>query len=139
MSICDKPFDSDFSKLTTPEVMAKAADYKQCLNKKIGDVRLDIDKMLNQYQTRNNNLDTAQQANIETMNLYMKDYYYVILKGIIYLAVMGCFIYFFGINNLIQGIKTTGEVIKDKAIVMKDKAIELKDKAIELQDKADLK
>jgi hypothetical protein len=119
--------------------MKKAGEYKECLNKKIGDVRASMDRMLNQYQTRNNNLGTAEQANIETMNLYMKDYYYVILKGIIYLIVMGCFIYFFGINNLVQGIKTTGEVIKDKALIIKDKAIELKDKAIELQDKSDLK
>lgn len=138
MSICDKPFDSDFSKLTTAQVMKNASDYKDCLTKKIGDVKGRTDKMINQYQNRNNNLTTAEQANTETMNLYMKDYYYVILKGIIYLISMGCFIYFFGINNLVEGIKTTGTVLKDKAIIIKDKAVELKDKAVELKDKADL-
>jgi hypothetical protein len=83
-------------------------------------------------------LITAEQANIETMKLYMTDYYYIVSKGIIYLIVMGCFIYFFGINNLIEGIKTSGVVIKDKAVELKDKAVELKDKAVELKDKADL-
>ena len=139
MSICDKPFDSNFSKLTTAEVMKNAGEYKECLNKKIENVRVSMDKMINQYQRRNDNLSTAEQANSETMNMYMKDYYYVVSKGILYLIVMGCFIYFFGINNLVEGIKTTGEVIKDKAVVMKDKAIELKDKVVELQDKSDLK
>lgn len=139
MPICDKPFDSDFSKLTTTQVMNNAGEYKACLNKKIADVRVSMDKLLNQYQLRNDNLNTAEEANNETMKMYMKDYYYIILKGILYLIVMGCFIYFFGINNLVEGIKTTGEVIKDKAVVIKDKAVELKDKAVELQDKANLK
>ena len=137
--ICDKPFDSNFSNLTTPEVMKKAGEYKECLNKKITAVRVSIDKMINQYQIRNDNLSTAEEANNETMKLYVKDYYYVVSKGILYLIVMGCFIYFFGINNLVQGIKTTSEVIKDKAVAMKDKAVELKDKVVELQDKSDLK
>lgn len=138
-SICDKPFDSDFSRLTTEQVMNSAAEYKSCLNKKTNEVRVRLDKMINQYQNRNDNLSTAEEANSETMNLYMKDYYYVLSKGVLYLIVMGCFIYFFGINNLVEGIKTTGEVIKDKAVIIKDKAVELKDKAVELQDKADLK
>lgn len=139
MSICDKPFDSNFSKLTTVQVMNNAEQYKACLNKKITEVRGRMDKLINQYQTRNDNLNTAEEANSETMKLYMKDYYYIISKGILYLIVMGCFIFFFGINNLVEGIKTTGEVIKDKAVIIKDKAVELKDKAVELQDKADLK
>ena len=139
MSICDKPFDSNFSQLTTAEVMKNAGEYKACLNKKIEDVRVRMNKMINQYQNRNDNLSTAEEANNETMKMYVKDYYYVVSKGILYLIVMGCFIYFFGINNLVEGIKTTGEVIKDKAVVMKDKAVELKDKVVELQDKADLK
>ena len=139
MSICDKQFDSNFSQLTAEQVMKNAGEYKECLNRKIEKVRTSLDKMINQYQRRNDNLSTAEQANTETMKLYMKDYYYVVSKGILYLIVMGCFIYFFGINNLVEGIKTTGEVIKDKAVVIKDKAVELKDKVVELQDKSDLK
>lgn len=137
--ICDKPFDSNFSELTVNQVMNNADEYKACLNKKIEAVRASMNKLINQYQLRNDNLNTAQEANTETMNLYMKDYYYIVSKGILYLIVMGCFIYFFGVNNLVEGIKTTSEVIKDKAVVIKDKAVELKDKAVELQDKADLK
>jgi hypothetical protein len=138
MSICDTPFNTDFRNLTRDQVKKYADEYKGCLNKKIEDVKKRLALLINQYQTRNNKLITAEQANIETMNLYMTDYYYIISKGILYLIVMGCFIYFFGINNLIEGIKTSSVVIKDKAVQLKDKAVELKDKAVELKDKSDL-
>ena len=85
--------------------------------------------LINQSAT-NDEKTTADQLNKDTMNLYMTDYYYIIIKGILYFITLGIFIYFFGIYNLIDGIKTTGDVLKDKALVIKDKALEIKDKVV---------
>jgi hypothetical protein len=130
MSICDKPFDTKYT-----ETHNKADSFKyiddyntQCLLPKIEYVSDDIQKYMNQYTNQNDSLLNAQQTNIDTMKMYNNDYYYVMIKGIIYFVIIGVFIYFFGISNLITGIKTTGVVLKEKAAIIKDKAIEIKDK-----------
>ena len=130
MSICDKPFDNNFSRFSDiSDAESYVDDYNnQCLLPKIDYVSDDIEKYMNQYTSQTNSLLNAQQTNIDTMNLYKTDYYYVMIKGIIYFVAIAIFIYFFGISNLINGIKTTGTVIKNKAITIKDKAIEIKDK-----------
>jgi hypothetical protein len=129
MSICDKPFDNNFSRFSDiSDAESYVDDYNnQCLLPKIDYVSDDIQKYMNQYTSQTNSLLNAQQTNIDTMNLYTTDYYYVMIKGIIYFIAIAIFIYFFGISNLINGIKTTGSVIKNKAITIKDKAIEIKD------------
>jgi len=130
MSICDKPFDNNFSRFSDiSDAESYVDDYNNhCLLPKIDYVSDDIEKYMNQYTSQTNSLLNAQQTNIDTMNLYKTDYYYVMIKGIIYFVAIAIFIYFFGISNLINGIKTTGTVIKNKAITIKDKAIEIKDK-----------
>jgi len=129
MGICDYPFDSSFSRFSSiNEAESYIDDYNtQCLLPKLDHVSDDIKKYMNQYTIQKDSLLNAQQTNIDTMKLYNNDYYYVMIKGIIYFIIMCVFIYFFGISNLIQGIKTTGAVLKDKAVVVKDKAIQLKD------------
>ena len=130
MSICDKPFDNNFSRfsdLSDAETYIDAYN-SECLLPKIDYVSDDIEKYMNQYTSQTTTLLNAQQTNIDTMKLYKTDYYYVMTKGIIYFVAIAIFIYFFGISNLINGIKTTGAVMKDKAITIKDTAIQMKDK-----------
>ena len=127
--ICDSPFDKHMD-----NSLNYVNAYNSCLNDKIESVQNNMDNIVNQYQLRKDDLITAEQVNEDTMNLYINDYYYMIIKGILYLLVLGIFIYFFGINNLIQGVKITGVVVKNKAIEIKDKAIEVKNKAVELKD-----
>ncbi len=130
MSICDKPFDTKYTELHDMSDSFKYIDAynKECLVPKIEYVTEDIKKFMNQYTSENDSLITAEQSNIDTMNLYKNDYYYVLIKGVIYFIIIVIFIYMFGISNLISGVKNTGIVLKDKAIVLKDKAIEIKDK-----------
>lgn len=134
---CSVKFNPNFTNTYCSEIEAKnyvKAYNSQCLLPKLDFVQKDLNKIINQSVT-NDQLTTATQLNNDTMKLYMNDYYYIVTKGIIYFIILGLFIYFFGISNLIEGIKTTGTVLKDKAVIMKDKAIIMKDKAIELKDK----
>lgn len=130
MSICDTPFNTNFSRFTDISDAYRYIDNynSECLVPKIDETTKDINKFMNQYKNENDNLITAEQVNNDTMNLYMNDYYYLMFKAIIYLIVLGVFIYFFGIGNLINGINTTAVVIKDKAAIVKDKAVELNNK-----------
>ena len=140
MGICDKAFDNNFSRFgDMKEARTYIDDYNtQCILPKLDYVTKDISKYMNQHTSENDRLFNAQQTNIDTMKLYNNDYYYVMIKGIVYFIIMGCFVYFFGISNLIQGIKTTGGILKDKAVIMKDKAIEMKDQVkIATQQKID--
>lgn len=105
-------------------------NYNKCLLRNIDYVKNDMDKFMNQHKKNNDKISSVEQINNDTMKTYIKDYYYVILKGIIYLITLAIFIYLFGINNLIEGIKVTGSVIKDKAIILKDKAEEIKNKIV---------
>lgn len=131
MSICDSPFNSDFSSFVANNDTGGARkyidDYNKCLEDKIKFVDGDMSKLINANQVQNDTLISAEQINKDTMNLYKNDYYYVMTKGIVYLLIMGIFIYFFGISNLINGIKTTGEVVKNKANVIKDTVTAIKD------------
>ena len=140
MGICDYPFDSSFSRFSSVNEGKTYIDMynQECLVPKLDFVSNDIKKYMNQYTSQSDSLLNAQQTNIDTMKLYTNDYYYVMIKGIIYFVIMGFFIYFFGISNLIEGVKTTGGVLKDKAVIIKDKVIELKDKVkIATQQKLD--
>lgn len=140
MGICDQPFDNTFSRFSDIDQGKSYIDMynQECLLPKLDYVSNDIKKYMNQYTSETDRLLNAQQTNIDTMQLYNNDYYYVMIKGIIYFIIMGCFVYFFGISNLIQDIKTTGGVLKDKAVIMKDKALEMKDKVkIATQQKLD--
>jgi hypothetical protein len=129
---CNSPFNPNFTNAYCTAIQAKnyvRAYNNQCVVPKLQDVQDDMNKLINQTAT-NDDLTTATQLNNDTMKLYMNDYYYIIIKGIVYFIVLGLFIYFFGISNLIEGVKTTGNVLKDKAIIVKDKALELKDKVV---------
>lgn len=128
-SLCDTPFNKILD-----NSLNYINAYNSCLNDKLSHVQKDMDTIMSDYKLRSDNLITAEQVNEDTMILYKNDYYYIITKSIVYLSILGIFIYFFGINNLIQGVEITGNVVKDKAIAIKDKAIEIKNKAIELKD-----
>lgn len=129
---CNIPFNPNFTNKVCSEIEAKqySQEYNnKCLLPKLAVVQDDINMLINQSAT-NDEKTTADQLNKDTMKLYMTDYYYIIIKGILYFITLGIFIYFFGIYNLIDGIKTTGGVLKDKALEIKDKAIEIKDKVV---------
>ena len=130
MSICDLPFNSDFSKVNTKNdidgVKKYIDDYNKCLEDKIKVVDGNMSKLINTNQSKNDALISAEQINYDTMKLYVNDYYYVMTKGIVYLLIMSGFIYFFGISNLINGIKTTGEVMQNKVNVIKNTATTIK-------------
>ena len=131
MSICDIPFNSDFSSFNANNDQAGAKkyidDYNKCLEDKIKFFDGDLSKLITANQSQNDSLINAEQINEDTMQLYISDYYYVMTKGILYLLIMGSFIYFFGISNLINGIKTTGEVVKNKVNVIKNTVTAIKD------------
>jgi hypothetical protein len=110
------------------EVHEYINNYNKCLLGNINVINKNMSKNINQYQDNNDRLTTSTEVNNDTMKMYINDYYYVITKGIIYSITLIIFIYFFGINNLIEGIKVTGTVIKDKAVMIKDKAEEMKNK-----------
>ena len=127
MSVCDLPFNSDFSIFNANNDVDGAKkyvdNYNKCLEDKIKLVDEDMSKLIHTNQSKNDTLISAEKINDDTMKMYINDYYYVMTKGIVYLLIMGCFIYFFGISNLINGIKTTGEVVKNKVNVIKDSHI----------------
>lgn len=135
MEICDLEFNTDFIGrfgYNMDRVKDYIDDYNNnCVKPKLHKVENNISVMLQQEQYKTSKLYNANQMNSDSMKLYMNDYYYIISKGIIYVLVLGIFIYFFGINNLIEGVQTTTNVLKDKAIQIKDKAIEMKDKAVQ--------
>ena len=126
MEICDFSFNVN---LISQDNYVK--EYNECLNNKIKNLNDKTNSFMNKYQKENNDLITSDETNIDTMKMYINDYYYVIIKAILYLIVLGIFIYFFGISNLIQGTKTAGIVLKNKVVEIKDKAVEIKDKALE--------
>ena len=132
MAICDFPFNINL--ISNNDYVKYYND--ECLNKKITNLTKKTNAFIDNYQKENVDLITSEQINNDTMKLYINDYYYVIIKGILYLIVLGFFIYFFGISNLIEGTKTAGIVLKDKAVEIKNKAIEIKDKAVEIKNKA---
>ena len=86
MNICDKPFDNNFSRFSNvSEAQSYIDNYNnQCLLPKIDYVSDDIKKYMNQYTSQTDSLLNAQQTNIDTMKLYKTDYYYVMIKGIVY-------------------------------------------------------
>jgi len=139
MSICESPFELIDSTSTDSLIIDKNKkyinDYEICMNNKLNNIQGKIDNIVSQKQLYNDEIITAEQVNNDTMDLYINDYYYIIIKSILYLIILGGFIYLFGINNLIERIKITSTVVKDKTINVKNKAIELKNKAIELKDK----
>lgn len=128
-SLCDSPFNKNLD-----NSLNYINAYNSCLNDKLSHLQKDMNTIMSDYKLQNDNLITAEQVNEDTMILYKNDYYYIITKSIVYLSILGIFIYFFGINNLIQGVEITGITVKDKVIEIKDKAIEIKNKAIELKD-----
>jgi len=131
MSICDLPFNSDFSgfnaKNDEESVKKYVDDYNKCLEDKIKSMNSNVSKIMNSSTNKNDAFTSAEQINDDTMKLYTNDYYYVVTKGIVYLLIMGGFIYFFGISNLINGIKTTGELVKNKVNVIKKTVNVIKD------------
>lgn len=135
MSICESPFELIDSTSTDSLIIDKNKkyinDYEICMNNKLNNIQGKIDNIVSQKQLYNDEIITAEQVNNDTMDLYINDYYYIIIKSILYLIILGGFIYLFGINNLIERIKITSTVVKDKTINVKNKAIELKNKAIE--------
>jgi hypothetical protein len=129
---CSIKFNPNFTNKLCTEIEAKkyTEEYNsKCLQPRLEAVQDDINMLINQSAT-NDEKTTADQLNKDTMQLYMTDYYYIIIKGILYFVTLGIFIYFFGMYNLINGIKITGDVLKDKALIVKDKALEIKDKVV---------
>ena len=154
---CTVPFNSDFTRFlnkdpnmnyskkelnelmnnSIPNINKYIDGYNNCILSKIQYRNDNMSKFFDQSQRRNSELTTAEQVNLETIQLYQNDYYYVIIKCIIYLIVLGVFIYMFGIRELVEGIKTTTSVtttaVKDAAIKVKDTAINVKDKLNEIK------
>jgi hypothetical protein len=131
MSVCDTPFNTDFSGFNatndTDDLKKYVHEYNKCLEDKINSINGNMTKIMRASNNPNDAFASAEQINEDTMKLYTNDYYYVITKGIVYLLIMGGFIYFFGISNLINGIKTTGELVKNKVNIIKKTANVIKD------------
>ena len=94
---CNAPFNPNFTNHYCTEVQAKEyvkAYNSKCLLPRLDFVQKDLNKIINQSVT-NDQLTTATQLNNDTMKMYMNDYYYILIKGIIYFIILGLFIYFF--------------------------------------------
>ena len=77
MSICDLPFNSDFSRFNANDVNGakKYIDsYNKCLEDKIKLVDDDMSKLMNSKQSENDSLISAKQINDDTMKMYKNDY-----------------------------------------------------------------
>ena len=89
MSVCDLPFNSDFSKFNATKDVIGAKkyvdNYNKCLEDKIKLVDADMSKLIDTNQTKNHTLISAEQITDDTMKMYINDYYYVMTKGIVYL------------------------------------------------------
>jgi hypothetical protein len=100
----------------------------ECIKAQLNCVSDNLNKLIDFEKNVNKDIDLVNQLNEDSMNMYSKDYYYIVIKGILYFIILALFIYFYGIFNLIQNIKTTAITVKDTAIKVKDS---IKNKVIE--------
>jgi hypothetical protein len=92
----------------------------KCIQEQLKCVTKNINSSLENENKGNDQIITALQLNNDSMTMYTTDYFYVIIKGILYFIILGLFIYFYGIYNLLENIKTTAVTVKDTAIKVKD-------------------
>lgn len=92
----------------------------KCIQAQLKCVTENINVSLQNENKGNDKVITAIQLNNDSMSMYRTDYFYVIIKGIIYFIILALFIYFYGIYNLLENIKTTAVTVKDTAIKVKD-------------------
>ena len=90
---------------------------------------------LESYKINSQNYDYVNALNNNSMNIYISDYWYIVIKALTYSFILIIFIYFYGIINLIETIKTSAITIKEQTVKVKNKVIEIKDKVVEVKDK----
>jgi len=98
--------------------------FRNCVAQLIQDNSLN--GLLDTYYNNLNNHDSLDELNNNSMSIYINDYWYVIIKSIIYSLVLILFIYFYGITNLIENIKTSASTIKEQVVKVKDKIVDIK-------------
>lgn len=94
-----------------------------------------LTQLLDTYNNTLNNYETVNELNKNSMSIYINDYWYIIVKSIIYSLVLLLFIYFYGITNIIESIKTSAVTIKDQTIKVKDKIVEVKEQIVDKTNK----
>ena len=105
-------------------------EFIDCVKNRIMDENISL--LLNKFGKDKDNIDTMNEINNNTMYIYLNDYYYIIIKAILYSLILILFIYFYGIRTLIENIKVSATVVKDKGIKLKDN---IKDKMQNIQGK----
>ena len=103
----------------------------KCIQAQLKCVTENINVSLQNENKGNDKVITAIQSNNDSMSMYRTDYFYVIIKGIIYFIILALFIYFYGIYNLLENIKITAITVQNNVIKVKDS---IKNKAIEVKD-----
>uniref|UniRef100_A0A6C0ET65 Uncharacterized protein n=1 Tax=viral metagenome TaxID=1070528 RepID=A0A6C0ET65_9ZZZZ len=83
----------------------------------------DLVDLLDTYNDKLNNYETVNELNNNSMYIYINDYWYVIVKSIVYSLVLLIFIYFYGISNIIENVKSSANTIKEQTIKVKDKIV----------------
>ena len=117
------------SKQNTQELHSILVKQAKCIQTQLGCLSNNINNI--SENESNDKLKTATQLNNDSMNMYTTDYFYIIVKGIIYFIILASFIYFYGIYNLLENIKTTASTVSEKAIKVKDA---IKNKAIQIKE-----
>lgn len=93
-------------------------EFINCIKDRIMDENMS--SLLNNFSNDKHNIDTMNEINNNTMYIYLNDYYYIIIKAILYTLILILFIYFYGIRTLIENIKVSASIVKSKGIKLKD-------------------
>ena len=100
---------------------SEKSSFRNCVDGLIQKNKLD--DLLETYNDKLNNYETVNEMNNNSMSMYINDYWYVIVKSIVYTIVLLIFIYFYGISNIIENVKTSANTIKEQTIKVKDKIV----------------
>jgi len=131
LNIATNELLNEYNKLTN---LNDQIAFGECVAN-LSQTNADYEQLFNIYTINTKNYENVSELNNSSMNLYINDYWYIIVKAIVYSIVLVVFVYFYGIRNLIEHIKTSATTITEKTLIVKDKLVEMKDKVVEAKDK----
>ena len=89
----------------------------------------DIDKLLSDYDNRLQQNITATEKNEQSRQQYISDYFYLVLKCIIFIILGLCYYIFIkNTKTAIDSIKGAVDIVKNTANQIKNKVEEIKEK-----------
>jgi hypothetical protein len=130
LNIATNELLNEYNKLTS---LNDQIAFGECVAN-LSQTNADYEQLFNIYTINTKNYENVSELNNSSMNLYINDYWYIIVKAIVYSIVLVVFVYFYGIRNLIEHIKTSATTITEKTLSVKDKLVEMKDKVVEVKE-----